>query len=418
MWPLLASFSLLVHAAVAGKLYILPSSPSEPQHISFPQLIQVQAHLFGYAHRLPNPLATPGTTSAGTDSDSHPLNHPALQFSKSWPTDTPSSGLFILVSGFTDTDTDTDTDTHPDIMAISPTFTFNHSSLNAIAYLDDIATTMAATYTGDLVQVTSERGGEAFVAGVSRLLLLENKPMLAAPTDSSMGAKLKSLAANVYAHSRTSLFDTELAFLDVLFAETTASLENTFYIVSLSQLSNVLKSHGADSEEYSSAAERVRQLVQKISSAYIGNSPDDGIVQIMTIPTSAPSSNPRVASVIHQAVANTSYVCPENVEACQSLYNNCSDRGSCTPHALIPNHAPCYLCTCRSYPIDENGTEITTGRKPVVWAGHSCQYQDISFDFGIVFFMSCRRCRLPSTQMDKMPMNRVGPGEGARFEQG
>ena len=175
-----------------GKLTILPSSPTKPQHVTFPELVQVQSHLFGFAHQLPNPFSTLNHHQETSRArNQHPLNNPALQFTKSWMASTPSAGLFILVSGWTDAD--------PDLLATSPTFTFEDSSWNLVAYLDDIATHMASSYKGELVQVTSERGGESFIPGASRLLMLQTKPMLAVPTHSGIGGKLKRVTERVYA---------------------------------------------------------------------------------------------------------------------------------------------------------------------------------------------------------------------------
>ncbi|TPX31064.1 hypothetical protein SmJEL517_g05497 [Synchytrium microbalum] len=366
----LISVIFLAQLALAGKLFLLPTSPSNPQDISWAELVQVQSHLFGYSHALPIP--------PDLQSSQHPLNNPAISFTKSWTSNTPPAGLFLLVSGWPDSPND-------DILATSPTFNFDDSTLNVVAYTDDIATQMSRIYNGDIVEITSERGGEAFVPGVSRLLIADNKPMLAVPSASEPGKVLTRVAQRVYQDKATTstLLDVELGVVEELFAQPPAT-ESNFYIISISQLDILLKNKGADSEEYTSAAERVKNLVQKITTDYIGNSPN-GFVQIMTVSTSSPLPRKRVvASMFNQVAANTSTSCPKDVTTCNGLFNNCSGRGTCTAHALIPNHAPCYLCTCGTSQVADNGTALPN-RKPVVWAGDSCQYQDISYDFGIVF---------------------------------
>lgn len=64
--------------------------------------------------------------------------------------------------------------------------------------------------------------------------------------------------------------------------------------------------------------------------------------------------------------------CPLTEDACNSLYNKCSSNGKCVAKAMTRKKT-CYYCSC-----DAKSS----------WGGDSCQYQDISPDFHLLFWVS------------------------------
>jgi hypothetical protein len=89
--------------------------------------------------------------------------------------------------------------------------------------------------------------------------------------------------------------------------------------------------------------------------------------------------------------SNTSSLCPATVEACQSTFNNCSYHGSCMafPNPLGKKNSTCYFCKCTGKVLtDDNGKPIPGSSTNVKWAGDSCEFQDISVSFQILFWIT------------------------------
>ncbi|KAJ8328229.1 hypothetical protein QVD99_000744 [Batrachochytrium dendrobatidis] len=82
--------------------------------------------------------------------------------------------------------------------------------------------------------------------------------------------------------------------------------------------------------------------------------------------------------------------CAASVDECQARYSNCSMHGSCTGQANPSNPSTqCFTCSCtlRKW-TDDAGNLVPNYNGDVVWTGDSCQYQDISFSFQILFWFT------------------------------
>ncbi|KAL2915675.1 hypothetical protein HK105_204860 [Polyrhizophydium stewartii] len=79
--------------------------------------------------------------------------------------------------------------------------------------------------------------------------------------------------------------------------------------------------------------------------------------------------------------------CPQSVSDCQTLFANCSHHGVCTSRQY-PSKV-CYFCSCTSTKwTDDNGNAVPNYDGPVAWTGDSCQYQDVSAAFHLVFWLT------------------------------
>ncbi|KAI8816478.1 uncharacterized protein EV422DRAFT_545376 [Fimicolochytrium jonesii] len=68
-------------------------------------------------------------------------------------------------------------------------------------------------------------------------------------------------------------------------------------------------------------------------------------------------------------------------------FANCTSHGACVPKTDA-NNVTCYTCSCNKKWTDDNGKAVKGFSGPVTWTGDSCQYQDISVSFQIIFWSS------------------------------
>jgi hypothetical protein len=81
--------------------------------------------------------------------------------------------------------------------------------------------------------------------------------------------------------------------------------------------------------------------------------------------------------------------CPTQ-DQCITTTRNCSSHGSCTlqPHPRKPQ-TNCFYCSCSLNRFtNDQGQVLDSYPGFVRWSGHSCEAQDISIEFHIVFWTS------------------------------
>jgi hypothetical protein len=91
--------------------------------------------------------------------------------------------------------------------------------------------------------------------------------------------------------------------------------------------------------------------------------------------------------VIPRNIKRDALDCPTQ-EECIKTTGNCSNHGSCTkqPHPRKPK-TQCFYCSCTLKKMTNDKGEVMKNYPGFVsWTGSSCQYQDISASFHIVFW--------------------------------
>ncbi|KAJ3143703.1 hypothetical protein HDU90_000468 [Geranomyces variabilis] len=154
----------------------------------------------------------------------------------------------------------------------------------------------------------------------------------------------------------------------------------TFLSMTFSGLRSLREHYGEDSEQYRSGTAMTRAAVEEIVKTFVDMHEGEAVVQVLTVPPSISAALFRRASS-----ATTTTACPTSVADCQSTFSNCSNHGACTLHNVTATQQ-CYRCTCSTKWTNDNGKAVAGFSGPVIWTGSSCQYQDISVPFHILFW--------------------------------
>lgn len=125
------------------------------------------------------------------------------------------------------------------------------------------------------------------------------------------------------------------------------------------------------------------------------SSASSGRILLLTIPPVKSSHSKLFARAPEQAGT-----CADSVEACQRFaflflvlmsrtFFNCSNHGTCVAKTASKGAKPCFVCACTGTQwTDDFGKPVEGYSSPVKWGGDSCQYQDISTSFQIVFWVA------------------------------
>ncbi|KAJ3153425.1 hypothetical protein HDU86_005255 [Geranomyces michiganensis] len=154
----------------------------------------------------------------------------------------------------------------------------------------------------------------------------------------------------------------------------------TFISLTFSGLRSLREHYGENSKQFRSGTAMTRAAVDEIVKTFVDMHEGEAVVQVLTVPPSISAALFRRASS-----ATTTSACPTSVADCQSTFLNCSNHGSCTLHNVTATQQ-CYRCTCSTKWTDDNGKAVAGFSGPVIWTGASCQYQDISVPFQILFW--------------------------------
>ncbi|KAJ1330169.1 hypothetical protein BSLG_009593 [Batrachochytrium salamandrivorans] len=102
---------------------------------------------------------------------------------------------------------------------------------------------------------------------------------------------------------------------------------------------------------------------------------------------------------VEQAAASDSHVlqkravqlaCSSSISECQTRFSNCSNHGVCVgkKNPAQPS-SQCFVCSCTVNKwTDDNGNRVPNYDGDVTWGGDSCQYQDVSVSFQILFWFT------------------------------
>ncbi|KAI8918173.1 hypothetical protein DFJ77DRAFT_285286 [Powellomyces hirtus] len=157
-----------------------------------------------------------------------------------------------------------------------------------------------------------------------------------------------------------------------------------FVSITLSGLRGLREQYGEDSEQYKAGVMMTAKAVQEITTGFSDMHEKNVLVQILTVPPSISGLLLRRASRATTALGST---CPTTLKDCETAFSNCTNHGACTL-TNVTDSQQCYLCKCSTQYTDDAGKPVKGFSGPVAWTGDSCQYQDISVPFHILFWTS------------------------------
>ncbi|KAJ6498776.1 hypothetical protein C8R45DRAFT_979853 [Mycena sanguinolenta] len=148
----------------------------------------------------------------------------------------------------------------------------------------------------------------------------------------------------------------------------------SFAAAELSGLANIRNTHGADSEEYRSALDVTRKLLEHaidhdVRIAMLSFSQSTHTEAKRAEPSQAPFPRPPPQSPI-----GSISTCHTTLDVCNNATSSCSGRGECV--SATKAGRTCFVCSCET-------TSTGTGNqvKTETWVGESCERKDVSGPF-------------------------------------
>lgn len=189
-------------------------------------------------------------------------------------------------------------------------------------------------------------------------------------------------------HAYTSIYSTDpssqtrkawyIAELDSIMSFFDNSQGASFAAAELSGLANIRSTHGIDSDEYRSALDVTRKLLEHAIGhnthiAMLTFSSSAHIEAKRAEPSQAPFPRPPPQSPISSVST-----CHTTLDACNNATSSCSGRGECA--GATKSGRTCFVCACGTTRTG-SGNQVKTE----TWVGESCERKDIS-GYASVFF--------------------------------
>ncbi|KAJ6507276.1 hypothetical protein C8R47DRAFT_1315538 [Mycena vitilis] len=148
----------------------------------------------------------------------------------------------------------------------------------------------------------------------------------------------------------------------------------SFAAAELSGLTSIRKVHGINSDEYKSALDATRKLLQHaiagdIRIAMLTFFPSGHVAAKRAEPSQAPFPRPPPQSPIGSVST-----CHTTLDECNNATSTCSGRGECS--GATKSGRTCFVCSCGTTRTG-SGNQVKTES----WVGESCERKDISGPF-------------------------------------
>ncbi|KAJ3004177.1 hypothetical protein HKX48_001386 [Thoreauomyces humboldtii] len=177
-----------------------------------------------------------------------------------------------------------------------------------------------------------------------------------------------------------------------------------FMSFTFSGLKNVRTRYGDQSEHYKTGSELTAAAVKQMTAAFFEAHGGNVLMEVLTVPPST------TAALLRRASSSSSTtVCPTSAAACATAFSNCTNHGACTNQTITDGRS-CFLCTCSTQRTDDSGAPLAGYSGPVLWGGDSCQYEDVSVPFHIMFWTSI--ALIVTTILVVSLLNNIGANEG------
>ncbi|KAH6579888.1 hypothetical protein BASA50_011227 [Batrachochytrium salamandrivorans] len=154
----------------------------------------------------------------------------------------------------------------------------------------------------------------------------------------------------------------------------------------------VALAHAKDTESrLKKAIEIQAKLLDEFKLAFRSALGENSVIAHFSVPFSL--------KFVEQAAASDSHVlqkravqlaCSSSISECQTRFSNCSNHGVCVgkKNPAQPS-SQCFVCSCTVNKwTDDNGNRVPNYDGDVTWGGDSCQYQDVSVSFQILFWFT------------------------------
>ncbi|KAJ7354625.1 hypothetical protein DFH08DRAFT_922907 [Mycena albidolilacea] len=213
------------------------------------------------------------------------------------------------------------------------------------------------------------------------------QPSFKLPTPPSASISSLSSVISTYLHraqhAYTSIYSADpssqtrkawyIAELDSITSFFDKAQGTSFAAAELSGLANIRKANGIDSDEYRSALEVTRKLLEHAIDhdtriAMLTFSPSHTEAK-RAEPSQAPFPRPPPQSPI-----DSISTCHTTLDACTNATSSCSGRGECA--SATKSGKTCFVCACGTTRTG-SGNQVKTD----TWVGESCERKDISAPF-------------------------------------